>query len=38
MGYVWTVAEGKATRFRWFNDAAEALEAVGLTEQDARAD
>jgi ketosteroid isomerase-like protein len=29
MGYIWTVAEGKATRFRWFNDPAEALEAVG---------
>ena len=38
MGYVWTVAEGKATRFRWFKDAAEALEAVGLSEQDAHAD
>jgi ketosteroid isomerase-like protein len=37
MGYVWTVAEGKAIRFRWFNDAAEALEAVGLSEQDAHA-
>ena len=37
-GYVWTVAEGKATRFRWFSDAAEALEAVGLSEQDAHAD
>jgi ketosteroid isomerase-like protein len=38
MGYVWTVAEGKAIRFRWFSDAAEALEAVGLSEQDAHAD
>ena len=38
MGYIWTVAEGKATRFRWFSDPAEALEAVGLSEQDARAD
>ena len=37
-GYVWTVAEGKATRFRWFNDPSEALEAVGLSEQDAHAD
>jgi ketosteroid isomerase-like protein len=34
-GYVWTVAEGKAIRFRWFNTAAEALEAVGLSELDA---
>jgi ketosteroid isomerase-like protein len=38
MGYVWTVAEGKATRFRWFNDAAEALEAVGLSEQETHAE
>ena len=33
MGYVWTVTEGKATRFRWFNDAAEALAAAGVSEQ-----
>jgi uncharacterized protein len=31
-GYVWTVREGRAVRFRWFNRPAEALEAVGLTE------
>jgi ketosteroid isomerase-like protein len=37
-GHIWTVAEGKATRFAWFNDAAEALEAVGLSQQDAHAD
>ena len=37
MGYVWTVAEGKAIRFRWFNDVAEALQAVGMSEQDAQA-
>lgn len=29
-GYVWTVREGQAVRFRWFNDPKEALEAVGL--------
>ena len=29
-GYVWTVRDGKAVRFRWFNDPAEALAAVGL--------
>lgn len=29
-GYVWTIRDGKAIRFRWFNDPAEALEAVGL--------
>ena len=31
-GYVWTVRNGLAVRFRWFNDPAEALEAVGLGE------
>jgi ketosteroid isomerase-like protein len=31
-GYVWTVREGKAIRFRWFNRPEEALEAVGLRE------
>jgi ketosteroid isomerase-like protein len=31
-GYVWTVRDGKAIRFRWFNDPDEALEAVGLRE------
>jgi uncharacterized protein len=30
MGYVWTVRDGKAVRFRWFNRPEEALEAVGL--------
>lgn len=29
-GYVWTVQDGKAVRFRWFNDPKEALKAVGL--------
>jgi ketosteroid isomerase-like protein len=29
-GYVWTVRDGKAVRFRWFNRPEEALEAVGL--------
>lgn len=29
-GYVWTVRDGVAVRFRWFNDPTEALEAVGL--------
>ena len=29
-GYVWTVRDGKAIRFAWFNDPKEALEAVGL--------
>jgi ketosteroid isomerase-like protein len=29
-GYVWTVRDGKAVRFRWFNRPEEALSAVGL--------
>jgi len=31
-GYVWTVRDGQAVRFRWFNDPKEALRAVGLSE------
>jgi ketosteroid isomerase-like protein len=31
-GYVWTVRDGRAVRFRWFNDPNEALNAVGLSE------
>jgi ketosteroid isomerase-like protein len=31
-GYVWTVRDGKAVSFQWFNDPAKALEAVGLRE------
>ena len=31
-GYVWTVKDGLAVRFQWFNDPAEAFEAVGLRE------
>ena len=32
-GYVWTIRQGKAIRFRWFSTAfPEALEAVGLSE------
>jgi ketosteroid isomerase-like protein len=33
-GYIWTVKDGKAVRFRWFNDPAEALEAAGLTKSE----
>ena len=29
-GYVWTIKDGLAVRFQWFNDPAEALEAAGL--------
>jgi uncharacterized protein len=29
---IWTIRDGKAIRFRWFNDPREALEAVGLRE------
>jgi len=31
-GYVWTVRNGRAIRFRWFNDPDEALKAVGLAD------
>jgi hypothetical protein len=31
-GYIWTVRDGLAVRFRWFNQPSEALDAVGLTE------
>ena len=31
-GYVWTVRDGKAVSFQWFNDQAEALRTVGLRE------
>jgi ketosteroid isomerase-like protein len=31
-GYVWTVQDGLAVSFQWFNDPAKALEAVGLRE------
>jgi ketosteroid isomerase-like protein len=29
-GYVWSVRDGRAIRFRWFNHPNEALEAAGL--------
>lgn len=29
-GYVWTVRDGVAVRFRWFQSHVEALEAVGI--------
>ncbi len=29
-GYVWTVVDGKAIRFRWFNRPEEAFAAAGL--------
>jgi uncharacterized protein len=31
-GYVWTVRDGRAVRFRWFNTAREALAAAGVPE------
>ena len=31
-GYVWTIENGKAIRFRWFRTRQEALEAVGLSD------
>ena len=29
-GYIWTLRDGKATRFEWFNTPGEALRAAGL--------
>ena len=29
-GYVWTIRDGKAVRFRWFNRPEEAVAAAGL--------
>lgn len=29
-GYVWTLRDGKAVSFQWFNNPARALEAAGL--------
>jgi ketosteroid isomerase-like protein len=37
-GHVWTIEKGKAVQMRWFNDPYLALEAAGLSEQDAHAD
>ena len=31
-GYVWTVHDGAAVRFQWFQSHREALEAAGLSE------
>jgi uncharacterized protein len=31
-GYVWTVRDGQAVRFHWFQSHREALEAAGLSE------
>jgi ketosteroid isomerase-like protein len=31
-GSVWTIRDGKAVRFQWFYEPAEALEAVGLSQ------
>jgi ketosteroid isomerase-like protein len=29
-GYVWTIRDGVATRFEWFNDPQDALRSLGL--------
>jgi ketosteroid isomerase-like protein len=29
-GYIWTIADGRAVRFRWFNEPAQALAAAGV--------
>jgi len=34
-GYIWTVRDGQAVRFRWFNQPQEALAAAGLRERPA---
>ena len=34
-GYLWTIRDGKAVRFQWFNDPAEAFAAAGVDEPDA---
>jgi ketosteroid isomerase-like protein len=31
-GYIWTVGDGLAVRFRWFRTPAEALEVAGLAD------
>jgi ketosteroid isomerase-like protein len=31
-GYVWTIRDGRAVRFSWFNQPGEALKSVGLGE------
>lgn len=31
-GYVWTVRNGQAVRFRWFQSHREALDAAGISE------
>jgi ketosteroid isomerase-like protein len=31
-GYLWTIRDGKAVRFQWFNDPAEALGAAGVED------
>ena len=33
-GYVWTVRDGTATRFQWFNRAEDAYAALGLEPRD----
>ena len=37
-GQVWTIRDGKSARMEMYADPAEALEAVGLSEQDAHAE
>jgi ketosteroid isomerase-like protein len=32
-GYLWTVRDGQALRFRWFSSHREAFEAAGLDEE-----
>jgi ketosteroid isomerase-like protein len=32
-GYIWTVRDGQAVRFRWFQSHREALDAAGLSDR-----
>ena len=32
-GYLWTIRDGKAVRFQWFNDPAEAMAAAGVEDK-----
>ena len=35
---LWTLRDGKVVRYEWFHEPTDALEAAGLSEQDAQAD
>jgi ketosteroid isomerase-like protein len=37
-GGIWTIRDGKVSRLMWFDTRDDAIEAAGLSEQDAHAD